>query len=155
MCHADGCINQAQGHGLLCPTHYRQQWALSNPPCSEVDCTTNAWAKGLCKRHYDRQWRATRAFQCRVGGCTTYTVQRGGLCPAHKPKHRKERAYTLRLRIIDLLDIDDGWWTVHGIADRLGASVDGTNRHLRRLRDEGVIVSKFDDHTERVEWRIA
>jgi predicted transcriptional regulator len=46
-------------------------------------------------------------------------------------------------RIVDLLDIDGGWLTVDGIADRLGISPTTASRALYRLRNAGLVESRY------------
>lgn len=49
--------------------------------CSEKGCTTVAWARGLCSRHYQRQYRNSGPT-CEQDGCDGHQVARG-LCTRH------------------------------------------------------------------------
>lgn len=79
--------------------------------CNGPSCDRPLLAKGLCSPHYKQQWRGE---QLRV------------------------LVAPLTERVLDLLQIDGGWLTKAGIADRLGVTEDQALHALQRLRDGGM-----------------
>lgn len=75
------------------------------------------------------EWRKDGTFACRICRCLRQNyakaVKRG-----ETPD--KPRTYTID-RILDLLEIDGGWWTLSAIALRLGLMEDTVRRALHRL----------------------
>lgn len=64
--------------------------ANGNTECSEDGCSnTEIVAKGLCKKHYDKQWRESRpVVECKEDGCSK-PVKGRGWCGMHYDRVRK------------------------------------------------------------------
>lgn len=53
--------------------------------CLEHNCERPAFARGVCRKHYDMQIRA-EAKVCNITGCTNPGVRSGGICDVHYRK---------------------------------------------------------------------
>ena len=56
--------------------------------------------------------------------------------------------------ILDLLDIDGGWWDKDQLAERLGVSVTTAERALLRMHAYGEVESRPGSEPRRFEWRL-
>ena len=91
---------------------------------------------------------------CSVDGCDGGTPIVRGWCRNHYERWRRNgdptavrppgRPAYLRLRIVDLLTIEDGWWTPEQVADRLDAKLDSVRRALARMVDYGLVEARAD-----------
>lgn len=152
--------------------------------CTVTGCSRTYWASGLCRHHYDKRPDGPR---CEVDGCQRAVKARGwcrahytrwlrtGDVQAHIPvtarktnrsrRIRNEKPYFLKDRIVDIMDVDPGWWTIEGLALRFDAHPDSVKRVLKGLEDDGVMerrhvvlaTSKPGDRSydKRIEWRLA
>lgn len=71
MCAADGCTRKSGFH-RICTAHRKK-------PCSIKACVTNAYARGVCKKH-------GALGNCVESGCITYAQNAGGYCGKHSKK---------------------------------------------------------------------
>lgn len=65
----------------LCSRHYQAEYRRRGPPCSRRGCSNPSFARGLCVRHYQQQYR-TREERCRKRNCPNAAFSRG-LCVKH------------------------------------------------------------------------
>lgn len=72
----------------LCAKHYKRQWAAGAPECEAEGCENRGRTAGLCDRHY-RAARAERLPTCAAHGCDRKSNVRG-LCNSHYYKARGE-----------------------------------------------------------------
>lgn len=91
--------------------------------------------------------RRQRRNTCRRCDAERERLRRAGLLPEH---------YTLPDRIVDLLDIDGGWWTTEALADRLDVSVEHVARSLYRMLYDGRLRRRYREmnglEQNRPEW---
>lgn len=78
----------------------------------------------------------------------------------------RERSYKLTDKVVDIMEIDPGWWTTEGLAHRFGCHPDSVKRVLRQLEDDGRVERRRVDLAtvgtpgtgfvdRRSEWRLA
>lgn len=65
----------------LCTRHYQAEYRKRGPPCSRKGCPKTSFAKGLCVRHYQEQYRH-RDVPCGKRKCGGLAFSRG-LCVKH------------------------------------------------------------------------
>jgi hypothetical protein len=65
----------------LCARHYQAEYRTRGPACEHRGCTRTGFAKGLCVRHYQEAYRH-RGGPCRKRGCHNRAFSRG-LCIMH------------------------------------------------------------------------
>lgn len=73
-----------------------------------------------------------------------------------KRKHRGERMWGVKDRVLDVLQLSPGWWDVYVLAARVEARPDTVRTALRRLRAEGLVESReswVSDNEQLLEWR--
>lgn len=79
----------------LCQRHYQAQYRKHGPKCKRRGCRTPSFAKGLCVRHYQAAYRAALHRPCARRGCTKRAFSRG-LCLMHYHRwYRKARGAAL------------------------------------------------------------
>lgn len=102
---------------------------------------------------------------CRCAFCRDAQTEYMRTWRAGKPKvptRRERKAWLMRMDILDRLEME-GWVSTAMLAMEHGASLDSVERVLRRLRAEGLVVSRRVDlaYSEkakamesRTEWRV-
>jgi hypothetical protein len=65
----------------LCTRHYQAEYRTRGPPCSSKGCPKTSFAKGLCVRHYQEHYRH-RNVPCGKRRCRGVAFSRG-LCVKH------------------------------------------------------------------------
>lgn len=65
----------------LCARHYQADYRARGAPCTEHGCRRPSFAKGLCVRHYQELYRH-RGGPCRKRKCANPAFSRG-LCVKH------------------------------------------------------------------------
>lgn len=68
----------------LCSRHYQAEYRKRGPPCSRRGCPNPSFARGLCVRHYQQEYRR-RGEPCRKRRCENRAFSRG-LCVKHYHK---------------------------------------------------------------------
>jgi hypothetical protein len=127
-------------------------------------------SRGWCAAHYWR-WRtwgdpaaevplkATRPGICSVAGCRNTTKARGW-CWAHYRRWHKfgdptaggTKKMRVQTNLLDLLEIDGGWWTVGALVLRLNAKHDSVKQALYRLEKSGKVMSRKRDMNRTSPW---
>lgn len=65
----------------LCARHYQAEYRKRGPPCVRKGCANPSFAKGLCVRHYQEEYRH-RPVRCGKRRCGNPAFSRG-LCVKH------------------------------------------------------------------------
>lgn len=65
----------------LCSRHYQAEYRKRGPPCLRRGCENPSFARGLCVKHYQREYRAS-GEPCKKRGCGNRAFSRE-LCVKH------------------------------------------------------------------------
>ena len=73
--------------------------------CQGTGCTRDAYLKGLCRPHYDKQWRKYKTATCSIDGCDKKSHAKGW-CQAHYVRWKKTGTTDLQRVPRKLADLD-------------------------------------------------
>lgn len=65
----------------MCSRHYQAEYRTKGPPCLRRGCENPGFARGLCVKHYQREYRLNGA-PCKKRGCGNPSFSRQ-LCVKH------------------------------------------------------------------------
>lgn len=65
----------------LCSRHYQAEYRRKGPPCVRRGCGNPSFARGLCVKHYQREYRQ-QGEPCKKRKCSNPAFSRG-LCVKH------------------------------------------------------------------------
>lgn len=87
----------------LCSRHYQAEYRRKGPPCSEPECGLPRVARGLCALHYQRKYRQGDE-RCQKRRCERPAFSRG-LCVRHY--HRWYQALLRDHHVTSLKQVPD------------------------------------------------
>ena len=76
----------------MCSRHYQADYRSRGPPCDQPGCTANRVARGMCVKHYQAEYRTT-GRACSKRNCTTPAFARK-LCIKHYHRWYHEQLRT-------------------------------------------------------------
>lgn len=160
-CTVDDCPKPTLARGW-CNAHYKR-WQKTGDPLGSVarkrpescinghlfDVANTYWrANGsracrTCVRYFSRSWhRKARAAGRRFSQASPEwkaQYQREVRAGVRIPRKRVSPKVKVTASVLDFLSVDRGWWTIIGLAHRLGLKPDSVGAALRRLNGRGLV----------------
>lgn len=78
----------------VCRKHYERERLATASPCSVLNCTAKSTKRGMCDSHY-QAWRKTQTPLCVIPQCKSHSRgKKYGLCQKHEFRYRKHGSTT-------------------------------------------------------------